>query len=83
MLMELAIFLGPMWHSGNKNLGTKAAVKETGLGSIIFLPPAKYYYKRHPGLEVEQWSDNRTLTISVDQSPLGACIYVTTLLLFL
>ena len=26
------------------------------------------------GLEVEQWSDNRTLSISVDQSPLGACI---------
>ena len=26
------------------------------------------------GLEVEQWSDNITLSISVDQSPLGACI---------
>ena len=24
------------------------------------------------GLEVEQWSDNRTLSISVDQSPLWA-----------
>ena len=24
------------------------------------------------GLEVEQWSDNRTRSISVDQSPLGA-----------
>ena len=26
------------------------------------------------GLEVEQWSDNRTLSISVDQSLLGACM---------
>ena len=26
------------------------------------------------GLEVEQWSDNRTLSIWVDQSPLGACM---------
>ena len=26
------------------------------------------------GLEVEQWSDIRTLFISVDQSPLGACM---------
>ena len=41
MLMELAIFLGPMWHSGNRDLGTKAAVTESGLGSVIFLPPAK------------------------------------------
>ena len=28
------------------------------------------------GLEVEQWSDNRTLSISVDQSPLGACMII-------
>ena len=28
------------------------------------------------GLEVEQWSDNITLSISVDQSPLGAVRYV-------
>ena len=28
------------------------------------------------GLEVEQWSDNRTLCISVDQSPLGACMII-------
>ena len=26
------------------------------------------------GLEVEEWSDNRTLSISVDQSPLRACM---------
>ena len=26
------------------------------------------------GLEVEQWSDNRTFSISAVQSPLGACI---------
>ena len=25
---------------------------------------------RHGGLDVEQWSDNRTLSISVDQLPL-------------
>ena len=28
------------------------------------------------GLEVEQWSDNRTLSISVDQFPLGACMVI-------
>ena len=28
------------------------------------------------GLEVEQWYDNRTLSISVDQSPLGACMII-------
>ena len=28
------------------------------------------------GLEVEQWSDNGTLSISVDQSPLGACMII-------
>ena len=28
------------------------------------------------GLEVEQWSDNRTFSISVDQSPLGACMII-------
>ena len=28
------------------------------------------------GLEVEQWSDNRTLSISLDQSPLGACMII-------
>ena len=28
------------------------------------------------GLEVEQWSLNRTLSISVDQSPFGACIII-------
>ena len=28
----------------------------------------------HGVFEVEQWSDKRTLSISVDQSPLGACM---------
>ena len=28
------------------------------------------------GLEVEQWSGNRTLSISVDQSPLWACMII-------
>ena len=28
------------------------------------------------GLEVEKWSDNRTLSISVDQSPLGAYMII-------
>ena len=31
------------------------------------------------GLEVEQCSDNRTLSIWVDQSPLGACILYGTI----
>ena len=30
----------------------------------------------HGGLEVEQWSDNKTLSISEDQSPLGACMII-------
>ena len=31
----------------------------------------------HGGLEVEQWSDNRTFSISVDQSPLGVRMNIT------
>ena len=34
---------------------------------------------RGGGLEVEQWSDNRTLSILVDQSPLGAHDYMAPL----
>ena len=33
-----------------------------------------FYTSSHGGLAVEQWSDNRTLFISVDQSLLGAYI---------
>ena len=35
------------------------------------------YLSSHGGLEVEQWSDNRTLSISVDQSPLGAYMTIS------
>ena len=30
----------------------------------------------HGGLEVEQWSDNKTLSILVDQSPLGSYMII-------
>ena len=35
--------------------------------------------RSHGGLEVEQWSDNRALSISVDQFPHGACILYGTI----
>ena len=34
------------------------------------------YISSHGGSGVEQWSVNRTLYISVDQSPLGACMII-------
>ena len=34
--------------------------------------PKKLSESTRGGLEVEQWSDNRTFSISVDQSPLWA-----------
>ena len=37
-----------------------------------FLINDKVLLSSRGGLEVEQWSDNRTLSISVDQSPLWA-----------
>ena len=35
-----------------------------------------YCLSSRGGLEVEQWSDNRTNSISVDQSLLGACMFI-------
>ena len=34
----------------------------------------KYWLSSRGGLEVEQWSVNRTLSISVDRIPLEACM---------
>ena len=34
------------------------------------------YISSHGGSGVKQWSDNRTLSISVDQSLLGACMLI-------
>ena len=65
--IKLAQFTHSVWK--NKNICIYNITTKPQKTSMIL-----QIRSSHGGLEVEKWSNNRTLSILVDQSPLGECI---------